>query len=122
MPHPTGSPTARAVVRGSPAVPRPAHTAGLPRHEPGAHDTSRTHSGGTDRMTRAGPRFVVVSDDPTVCNGLVADLERRFGRDYEVTGGSSAAAEDLLERSALEDRPVALLIVDERLSRPSALE
>src|SRR3954447_11943278 len=51
------------------------------------------------------PRFVVVSDDPRLCTGLVADLDRRFGRDYEVTGGSPAAVEELLRRSAAEDRP-----------------
>jgi thioredoxin reductase (NADPH) len=75
-------------------------------------------------MTRAAavPGLLVVSDDPHLCSGLVADLDRRFGRDYEVTGGPAAVAADVLRRMAAAERPVALLIVDERLSAPSALE
>jgi thioredoxin reductase (NADPH) len=68
------------------------------------------------------PRFLVVSDDGALCRGLVDDLDRRFGRDYEVSGGPPAAVQALLRRSAAEQRPVALLFVDERLSDPSALE
>src|SRR5215212_210108 len=69
----------------------------------------------------SGPRpgFLVVSDDPAMRNGLVADLDRRFGRDYGVaglpsdgTGGALAAVAD----------PLALLLVDERVGEGPARE
>jgi thioredoxin reductase (NADPH) len=68
------------------------------------------------------PRFVVVSDDRLLREALVADLDRRFGRDYDVTAQDPSDAEDVLRHSAAEQRPVALLIVDERVVAPTALE
>lgn len=65
------------------------------------------------------PGFLVVSDDPGLLAGLVADLERRFGRDYGVTGAASADAGDVLRAAR---HPLALLLVDERVAGPSALE
>jgi thioredoxin reductase (NADPH) len=58
------------------------------------------------------PAFLVVSDDPALREGLVADLDRRFGRDYEVAGSTSVEAGGAL--SAAGD-PLALLLVDERV-------
>ncbi len=66
--------------------------------------------------------FLVVSDDPGLREGLVADLGRRFGRDYGVIGVPSGDAEGTLRREAAEGRALALIMVDERLSGPSALE
>jgi thioredoxin reductase (NADPH) len=64
------------------------------------------------------PRFVVVSDDARRRAELSGDLERRFGRDYEVTGASSPEAPELLRRSADEGRRLALVVVDERVAGP----
>ena len=71
-------------------------------------------------MARA--RFLVVSDDVDVLEGLVTDLDRRFGRDYAVTGAPPARAADVLNRLAADAQTLALLIVDDRLVSPSALE
>jgi thioredoxin reductase (NADPH) len=68
------------------------------------------------------PGFLVVSDDPVLSDGLVADLERRFGRDYRVTGVRSGEADDALEREAAEGCSPALLLVDERLAELTAPE
>ena len=72
----------------------------------------------TDRPA-SGPGFLVVSDDPVLLGGLFADLERRFGLDYDVTGARAADAGGALRTAG---RPLALLLVDERVARPSALE
>jgi thioredoxin reductase (NADPH) len=64
------------------------------------------------------PGFLVVSDDPVLREGLVADLDRRFGRDYDVTGSPSAQAAIALEVAG----PLALLLVDERTGAAPPLE
>jgi thioredoxin reductase (NADPH) len=66
------------------------------------------------------PGFLVVSDDPVLLDGLVADLDRRFGRDYDMTGARSADADGAMQ--AVAGSPLALLLVDERVARPSAQE
>jgi thioredoxin reductase (NADPH) len=68
------------------------------------------------------PRLLLVSDDAGTRDGLAADLDRRFGRDYEVCPVTSALAEELVTRSADADAPVALMIVDEQVSYPVALD
>jgi thioredoxin reductase (NADPH) len=74
------------------------------------------------RADTAAPRagFVVISDDDTVLTALVADLDRRFGRDYAISGVRPAHAEELLQQAVAEGPTLALLIVDERLTAPSA--
>jgi len=72
-------------------------------------------------MTRVQrPRFVVVSDHADTFPALLTDLDRRFGRDYEVTGLRSTDAEDGLQRLADDGCVLALLIVDERVTTPPA--
>jgi thioredoxin reductase (NADPH) len=57
----------------------------------------------------------VFDDHPTPLDVLVSDLSRRFGNDFTVTGatdpGKALAA---LERMAVADEPVALLLVPDR--------
>jgi thioredoxin reductase (NADPH) len=65
------------------------------------------------------PRFVVVSDDAQRLVDLISDLERRFGRDYELAGASSPEAPELLRRSAVDGCRLALVVVDERVTGPS---
>ena len=71
-------------------------------------------------MARA--QFLVVSDDVDVLEGLVTDLDRRFGRDYAATGAPPKRAAEVLERLAADSAALALLIIDDRLVSPSALE
>ncbi|TFV86493.1 FAD-dependent oxidoreductase [Blastococcus sp. CT_GayMR20] len=62
------------------------------------------------------PGFLVVSDDPDLLAGLVADLDRRFGRDYDVRGHGADAWQG-------GDGPdLALLLVDERVGETRAME
>jgi thioredoxin reductase (NADPH) len=68
------------------------------------------------------PSFLVVSDDDGVRTGLAADLDRRFGRDYAVSGVAALAAGERLRQIAAEGRAVALVIVDERVQDPPAAE
>src|SRR3954463_13721516 len=72
-------------------------------------------------MTRVPrPRFCVVPDPADPLPALLTDLERRFGRDYEVTGLRSPDAEDGVQRLSDDGRALALLIVDERGPVPRA--
>jgi thioredoxin reductase (NADPH) len=68
------------------------------------------------------PRFLVVSQDEELLSRLVADLDRRFGRDYDVTGVLPGHAAEVLRRSVAEQRTLVLLIVDERVADPPALD
>jgi thioredoxin reductase (NADPH) len=68
------------------------------------------------------PRLLLVSDDAGTREGLATDLDRRFGRDYDVCPVSATLAEELVTRPADADGPVALMIVDEQVSYPVALE
>jgi thioredoxin reductase (NADPH) len=68
------------------------------------------------------PTFLVVSDQQTVREGLIGDLARRFGGDYEISGAGAAEARETLDQLAADARQLALLIVDERLAEPSALD
>lgn len=64
----------------------------------------------------------MVSDDVDVRSGLVSDLDRRFGRDYEVSSARPGEAVEHLALYAAEGQELALLIVDERLTSPPAVE
>jgi thioredoxin reductase (NADPH) len=68
---------------------------------------------------QARPGFLVVSDDPVLREGLVADLDRRFGRDYAVAGAPSAGAGPALDAAG---DPLALLLVDERVRGSAPME
>jgi len=59
------------------------------------------------------PAVFVVDQDQTALEGLIADLARRFGNDFAVSGRTSIdSALTALEELAKEGRPVALLLVD----------
>jgi thioredoxin reductase (NADPH) len=95
--------------------------------DPADRAAGRVPPPSADRMPvevppRTAPGFLVVSDDRVLLDGLVADLDRRFGRDYRVTGVSSAEAHDAVHGWAAEGRSLALLIIDERVGEPSTLE
>jgi thioredoxin reductase (NADPH) len=59
------------------------------------------------------PALLVVDRDPASLDVLVADLSRRYGKYFDVSGETSAeAALVLLRRKARADEPVALVLVD----------
>jgi thioredoxin reductase (NADPH) len=72
-------------------------------------------------MTR--PVLFVIDDDPGVMHALREDISRRFGRDFQVVGETSAAA-GLDRLRALADRreTVALLIVDHQMTEMAGVE
>ena len=68
------------------------------------------------------PWLLVVSQDDDVRAGLAADLDRRFGLDYRVEAVSPSETLELLEDLAGEGDELAVLVVDERATDPSASE
>ncbi|GAB3589749.1 FAD-dependent oxidoreductase [Angustibacter peucedani] len=67
------------------------------------------------------PLVLVVSADARVEHELCADLRRRFGADYAVAGAGSAEGA-LTALAAHAPDPVALVVADEHLDDPGALE
>ena len=72
-------------------------------------------------MTR--PVLFVIDDDPGVMHALREDIGRRFGRDFQVVGETSATA-GLARLRALADgrETVALLIVDHQMAEMAGVE
>jgi thioredoxin reductase (NADPH) len=71
----------------------------------------------------ARPVFLLLSSDGHVLAGLATDLRRRFDVDYRVVAEPTAqAALAVLTLLADAGEPVALVIVDERLPDPGALD
>src|SRR6185312_14377792 len=69
------------------------------------------------------PVLFVLDDDAGVVHALVADLGRRFGKDFHIIGETSAAAGlATLSGLAEADRPVALLIVDHDMAQMPGVE
>jgi len=69
------------------------------------------------------PTILSVDDDPLVSEAITRDLRERYGADYRVaraTSGSDALA--LLTELALRDRPVALIVADQRMPRMTGIE
>jgi thioredoxin reductase (NADPH) len=69
------------------------------------------------------PVLFVLDDDAGVVHALVADLGRRFGKDFHIIGETSAAAGlKTLHGLAEAHRPVALLIVDHDMREMPGVE
>jgi thioredoxin reductase (NADPH) len=69
------------------------------------------------------PTILSVDDDPLVSEAITRDLRERYGADYRVaraTSGIDALA--LLAELALRDRPVALIVADQRMPRMTGIE
>jgi thioredoxin reductase (NADPH) len=65
------------------------------------------------------PLILAVDDDPLALDRVVDELERRYARDYEVAGETSAdAALKRIEAAAAADEPVALVLADQWLREP----
>lgn len=62
------------------------------------------------------PAILTVDDDPMVSAAITRDLRERYGRDYRVLGATSGAeALSVLDRLALRDQQVALIVTDQRM-------
>ncbi len=69
------------------------------------------------------PTILSVDDDPLVSEAIARDLRERYGADYRIaraTSGPDALA--LLAELALRDRPVALIVADQRMPRMTGIE
>lgn len=67
-------------------------------------------------MTEAKPVIIAVDDEPEVVQAVQRDLRSRYASDYRIvwaSGGQEAI--DTLRSLALQDTPVALMLVDQRM-------
>jgi thioredoxin reductase (NADPH) len=69
------------------------------------------------------PVIITVDDDPAVLNAVERDLRRQYGAEYRILKADSGvhALETVRELKA-RNRPVALLVVDERMPKMSGTE
>ena len=71
----------------------------------------------------AKPTILAVDDDPGASRAIARDLSTRYGADYRVVRATSGAeALDHLARLALQDRPVALVVSDQRMPGMTGIE
>ncbi|MFC5176053.1 FAD-dependent oxidoreductase [Nocardioides taihuensis] len=71
----------------------------------------------------ARPTILTVDDDDLVSQALARDLRERYGEDYRVVRATSGdAALEVLTRLTLQDRPVALVVTDQRMPRMTGIE
>ncbi|QIK66539.1 FAD-dependent oxidoreductase [Nocardioides sp. HDW12B] len=69
------------------------------------------------------PAILAVDDDPSVVAAIVRDLRSRYGADYRVVRATSGAeALDVVERLALRDAAVALIVTDQRMPGMTGVE
>ena len=67
--------------------------------------------------------ILAVDDDPQVSRAIVRDLRTRYGSDYRVVRATSGdEALGILAELALRDRPVALLVSDQRMPGMTGIE
>lgn len=69
------------------------------------------------------PAILTVDDDPMVSAAITRDLRERYGGDYRVLGATSGEeALKILDRLALRDQQVALIVTDQRMPRMTGIE
>ena len=69
------------------------------------------------------PTILSVDDDALVSEAIARDLRERYGADYRIARATSGAdALALLAELALRDRPVALIVADQRMPRMTGIE
>jgi thioredoxin reductase (NADPH) len=71
----------------------------------------------------AKPTILTVDDDPNVSAAITRDLRSHYGEGYRIVRASSGAeALTVLAELALRDRPVALIVSDQRMPHMSGIE
>lgn len=69
------------------------------------------------------PAILTVDDDPGVSAAISRDLRSRYGAEYRVVRATSGEdALGLLQRMALREQPVAMLLADQRMPRMTGIE
>ncbi len=67
-------------------------------------------------MTETKPVILAVDDEPEVVQAVQRDLRARYANDYRIVwAGSGQEALDTLSTLAMQDTPVALMLVDQRM-------
>jgi thioredoxin reductase (NADPH) len=67
--------------------------------------------------------ILAVDDDPAVSQAVTRDLRRRYGADYRIVRASSGQeALEALERQVVRNRPVALILSDQRMPSMTGIE
>ncbi len=71
----------------------------------------------------AKPTILTVDDDPMVSQAITRDLRERYGSTHRIVRASSGAeALDVLRELALRDRPVAMVVTDQRMPEMTGTE
>ncbi len=71
----------------------------------------------------AKPTILTVDDDPMVSQAITRDLRERYGPTHRIVRASSGAeALDVLRELALRDRPVAMVVTDQRMPEMTGIE
>lgn len=69
------------------------------------------------------PAILTVDDDPMVSAAITRDLRQQYGADYRVIGATSGQeALRALDKLALRDQPVALIVTDQRMPAMAGIE
>jgi thioredoxin reductase (NADPH) len=69
------------------------------------------------------PTILAVDDDPAVSRAIVRDLRSRYGSDYRILRATSGdEALTLMKELALKDRPLALVVSDQRMPGMTGIE
>ncbi len=71
----------------------------------------------------AKPTILTVDDDPMVSQAITRDLRDRYGATHRIVRAASGAeALDVLREMALRDRPVAMVVTDQRMPEMTGIE
>ena len=74
-------------------------------------------------MTETKPVIIAVDDEPEVVQAVQRDLRSRYATDYRIVWASSGQeAIDTLRTLALQDTPVALMLVDQRMPAVTGID
>ena len=69
------------------------------------------------------PIIITVDDDPVVLKATDRDLQNRYGKDYRIVSiNIGTAALDFLKKMQVQNKNVALLLVDQRMPQMSGVE
>jgi thioredoxin reductase (NADPH) len=74
-------------------------------------------------MTETKPVIIAVDDEPEVIQAVQRDLRARYSDDYRIVwAGGGQEAIDTLRTLALQDTPVALMVVDQRMPSVTGID
>jgi thioredoxin reductase (NADPH) len=69
------------------------------------------------------PVLLAVDDEPTVLHAIERDVEREYGADFRIVSAASGSeALATLKQLKLRNKPVALLLIDQRMPQMTGVE